>query len=106
MNGGPESAGVRRGSGLQQVHVEAQWCGQRRSGLSPAVGETEAGGTGAGRSKCQSSARTMVDCRCWMCWRPASPGGGRTLAPHSSSSWWTDDPCLCYCRARKDNKSS
>lgn len=83
--GGADPAGLRPGSGPLR-----QWSG-----------ETEAGDTGAGRSTCRRSARMTADCcRCWTCWRPASPGGGRTPAPRSSSSWWTGGPCLCCWRRR------
>lgn len=95
--GGAGPAGVCPGSGLPQAHMDARW----RSGLSLVAGETEAVGTGAGQSTSPSSERmTAGCCRCWTCWRPASPGEGRTPAPHSSSSCWTSGPCLCYCRVR------
>lgn len=102
--GGADRPGVHLGSGLQLGRVEAQWCGQPWSGLSLDAGETEAAGTGAGQSKSRSLARTTVDCCCyrWTCWRLTSPGGGRTPAPHSSSSWWTGGPCLCYCEKMDD----
>lgn len=84
--------------------MEARRCGQPRPGPSPAAGETELAGTGAGRGTSRRSGRTTPDCRWWWCWRPTSPGGGRRPAPRSSSSWWTGGPCPCCCGRTEDER--
>ncbi len=93
--GGAELAGGCPGSGLQTARA-------RQHGLHWS-GAKEAVGTDFGHSKFRSSERTRADCCCWTCWRPTSPGAGHTPEPHSSSSWWTDGPCLCYCTKKEDD---
>lgn len=76
----------------RQCRAEGWWC------LSQAADGTKAGDIAAHQSTNQSSVRKkQFDCCCWMCWRPASPGGGCKLEPHSSSSCLTSGPYLCYC---------
>lgn len=100
--GGAGPAGVCPGSGLQQ---ESWGCGRRCCGPIPAAGEMDAVDTVAGPRASPCSARTTADCcRRWRCWRPTSPGGGRTPAPHSSSSCWRGGPCLC-CYTEKWHKA-